>query len=525
VTPSIHAEVKTVSKSGSNIIGLSKVMEEGLKMKSTSIVVFGASGDLSQRKLAPGLYSLFRKGRLPEKFNIVGFSTSKMEDDEFKEKLRQGVEKFSEAPFDPEAWQAFSQNLYYQPGSFNALEDFRSLAARLETIETGPANRLFYLATPPRFFSVIVAALGKVGMVSEPDGWRRVVVEKPFGTDTVSARELNNQLQQVLDEDQIYRIDHYLGKETVQNIMTFRFANSLYDPLWNRNFIDHVQITVAEQVDVGTRGGFYDGVGALRDMFQNHIFQLLSIIAMEPPTSFQADIMRKEKVKALSSVLPLSRKDVETAVVRGQYTGYRDLAGVAPDSMTETFVAMRLFLDNPRWQGVPFYLRSGKSLAEKSTEIVIQFKTPPTSPVVNDGIGPMRPNLLSFCLQPDEGFHQRFDVKVPDTLAERRPVEMAFHYRDAFGESTIPEAYERLLLDALSGDTSLFTRGDRAELAWELLEPILEAWRSPDSPPLYRYEPHSWGPAAAENLIEKDGRHWQRVCGIHQAYPLHPVLD
>ncbi|RPI86996.1 MAG: glucose-6-phosphate dehydrogenase [Chloroflexi bacterium] len=493
-------------------------------MKNTTIVIFGASGDLSQRKLGPGLYSLFQKKRLPEKLNIVGYSSSKLMDGGFIERLRKGVEQFREGSLDEETWQDFSKHLHYQSGGLTSIEDFHSLAARLKQLEAGPANRLYYLATPPQFFAEIVTCLGTIGMTDQTEGWRRVVVEKPYGTDVLSARQLNKQLRAILDEEQIYRIDHYLGKETVQNILTFRFANSFYEPIWNHNFIDHIQISVAEKVNLGNRAGYFDGIGTLRDMFQNHLFELLSLISMEPPATFQVEDLREAKVKALHAVRPLSSQDVEVSTVRGQYKGYRNISGVAPDSNTETYAALRLYLDNPRWQEVPFYLRSGKYLAEKSTEIIIQFKAMPFPIGGENRIGSMSPNILSFCLQPDEGFHQRFEVKVPDTQAETRPVEMVFHYRDAFGEATIPEAYERLLLDALNGDASLFTRGDRAELAWELLEPVMKAWHSPNGPDLHIYEPLSWGPKAADDLIEKDGRSWLRVCGIHKADALQPIL-
>jgi glucose-6-phosphate 1-dehydrogenase len=484
-------------------------------MNTTSIVIFGASGDLSQRKLIPGLFNLYRKGRLPASFRILGFSSSQMTDEEFLKKVGHNTEKLKEGVFDYNKWRCFTRFLHYQPGTFTSLDDFHLLAERLIHLEDGPANRLFYLATPPRFFPEVVGALGKLGLTEETGGWRRVVIEKPFGTDAETADELNRQLHQVWDENQIYRIDHYLGKETVQNILTFRFANSIYEPLWNHNFIDHIQITVSEKIDVGRRAEFYDSVGALRDMFQNHIFQLLSLITMEAPFSYHAHDLRGEKIKVLRSIRPLTRKVIEPNAVRGQYNGYRDLPGVPPDSQTETFAALRVFIDNPRWQGVPFYLRSGKSLAKKSTEIIIQFKRMPIVPGLSGGIGSLEPNVLSFCLQPDEGFHQRFEVKVPDTTSDMCTVEMAFHYREAFGESAIPEAYERLLLDALNGDPSLFTRGDREELAWELLDPLLKAWKDPTGPPLYGYNPGTWGPVAADQLLERDGRNWLRVCGMH----------
>ncbi|MBI5291431.1 MAG: glucose-6-phosphate dehydrogenase [Chloroflexi bacterium] len=482
---------------------------------STTIVIFGASGDLTQRKLVPALFNLYRKRRLPADFRIVGVAMTEWQDADFRAAVRVGVDRFSGYEFTGEEWAAFAARLYYRPGNFTMVRDFEQLAKTLAELESGPADRLYYLATPPRFYADIVARLGQTGLTVERDGWRRVIIEKPFGSDLTSARALNQSLHHVLDEKQIYRIDHYLGKETVQNLLVFRFANAIFEPVWNRNYVDHVQITVAEEVGVEHRAGYYDGAGVLRDMFQNHLLQLLSLVAMEPPGSFKADALRNEKVKVMSAVRPIPAGRVGDHTVRGQYRGYCGEPGVAPDSQTETYAALRLFIDNWRWQGVPFYLRSGKRLAEKTTEIVIQFKCPPTVMFPLSPGYDLTPNILALCLQPDEGIHLRFEAKVPDTAADMRSVDMEFHYRTSFGPAAIPEAYERLLLDALQGDAALFTRSDRIELAWELIDPILAAWRQPGGPPPAIYDPGAWGPTEADELLARDGRAWLHSCGRH----------
>jgi len=352
-----------------------------------------------------------------------------------------------------------------------------------------------------------VEHLGQSGLAAQDKGWRRIVVEKPFGHDQASANELNRTIHTVFDESQVYRIDHYLGKETAQNILFFRFANTIFEPVWNRNYVDHVQITVTEQIDVGHRGNYYDQAGVLRDMFQNHLLQLLSLVAMEPPASFTADALRNEKVKVLSAVRPIAPRDV----LRAQYVGYLAGEGIAQDSQTPTYALLKLFIDNWRWQGVPFYLRSGKALSTKISEIVIQFKCPPQVMFNLPSDECLTPNILSLCIQPDEGIHLKFEAKVPGSGRETRSVDMEFHYRSSFGNGSLPDAYERLLLDAIHGDASLFTRSDEIEMAWRLIDPIVQG--GPEMPPLVLYQPGSAGPKEADEFLARDdGRHWWQGC-------------
>ena len=473
-----------------------------------SIVIFGASGDLTERKLVPSLFNLYRKERMPNQFRIVGYGNTAFTDDQFRAHLKEGMDEFASYKYEQEEWDRFAASLFYQQGRYTDLADFKKLGALLKSKEDGSGNRIYYMATPPGVFPNIIDLLGLTGQLDEQNGWRRVVIEKPFGTDFESAHSLNEQIHRALNERQIYRIDHYLGKETVQNIMVSRFANTIFEPLWNRNYIDHVEITVAEKVGVEHRARFYDGVGVLRDMFQNHLLQLVSLVAMEPPASFDATALRNEKVKLLSAIQPMKPEDVARNTVRAQYEGYRKEEGVSKDSVTPTYAALRLQIDNWRWQGIPFYLRSGKCLKEKLSQITIEFKEPPhfLFPNAKDH---MTPNTLVLYLQPDEGMHLRFEAKVPDTVSQLRSVDMEFHYADSFGQSAIPEAYERLLLDVLSGDASLFTRADEVETAWKIIDPILHAWEDPSSKqPLASYEPGSWGPREADELLAKEGRSW-----------------
>jgi len=484
-------------------------MENGLP---TSIVIFGATGDLTRRKLVPALYNQRVKGRIPGEFNVVGSARTPLSHDEFRSRMRLGMEELGGIVPEAEAWKEFSDRLWYLPGDVSQPEFCAALERFLREREGGPANRLYYLATAPELFPVILNQLGATGMASEETGWRRVVVEKPFGRDLQSAVELNRILHTAFEEHQVYRIDHYLGKDTAQNILYFRFLNTIFEPLWNRNYIDHVQITVAETVDVQHRAEYYDQAGVMRDIIQNHMLQLLTLVAMEPPAMFDADAVRNEKVKLLRAVRPVGLEDT----VRAQYEGYRSTPGASPDSVTPTFAAIKLYVDNWRWQGVPFYVRSGKALTAKTSEIVIEFKRPPHVLFQLPMDYELTPNFLSLCIQPDEGIHLRFETKVPGALMLTRSVDMEFLY-SSFGGAGLPDAYERLLIDALKGDASLFTRSDEIEMAWKLVDPIVKEWESsPNHPPLGLYPTGSWGPPEAEAFISRDGRIWRMGCGDAQ---------
>lgn len=479
----------------------------------TSIIIYGASGDLNHRKLMPALFNLFLKKRLPQPLSIIGLGRHEWDTADFRKEMGESVQEHASRVFDEARWSEFAPMLHYVQGDFTEREDYDLLQEKLAELE-GDAelrNRLFYLAMPPRFYESIVTHLGETGLVSIDDGngsWRRVIIEKPFGHDLASARELNRSIHRHLREEQIYRIDHYLAKETVQNIMVFRFGNSIFEPLWNRHYIDHVQITAVETVDVSRRASYYDAAGVLRDMFQNHLMQLLSIVTMEPPSSHQAEALRNEKVKSLSAVRCWRPGDIADHTVRGQYAGYQEAEGVPAGSETATFGVLRLFIDNWRWKGVPFYIRSGKALAEKLTEITIQFKAAPV--MLFAGNGEVPGNTLTLTIQPDEGIHLRVEAKTPDKVSDMQPVNMHFHYGESF-EGIIPEAYERLLADAFKGDTSLFARDDEVERAWEIIDPVMAAWSGEDSagaPPLAIYEPGSWGPIEADEFLAADRRAW-----------------
>src|SRR5467141_3140626 len=485
------------------------------------MVLFGAAGDLTKRKLVPALFNLVKARLLPKDFAVVGVSV----DDLNLEQFRNQVTGFLH-PEDrgTEAWEWFTQRLYYQRGDFADSETYATLGDRLSDLNRErqtQGNYLFYLATAPKFFAPIIQQLGKAGLSSQEDGhWRRVVIEKPFGHDLNSAKSLNREIKSVLQENQIYRIDHYLGKETVQNIMVFRFDNAIFEPIWNRRYIDHVQITNAETVGVEQRGGYFDTAGTLRDMVPNHMMQLLSLTAMESPVSFQADAVRHEQAKVLHSILPLDSEEVLNRTVRGQYgegtvggekvPGYRAEAGVSPDSRTETYVAMKLTVDNWRWAGVPFYLRTAKRMAKRHTEIAIQFKRTPFELFGNSAFRKLHTNTLVIRIQPVEGISLSFGAKIPGAVLRVGSVDMSFEYSKYFGADAYT-GYEVLLYDCMIGDATLFQRADMVEAGWSVVDPILDVWKALPPRRFPNYAGGTWGPKDADELMERDEREWRKI--------------
>ena len=476
-----------------------------------TIVIFGGGGDLAHRKLLPALYNLQVDHLLPPNLAIVGIGRKEMSDDAYREFAKDGVVKFSRRPIDEQAWQAFASSLFFATAEIDGENSMASLGSRLDLIEHErnlPAERIYYLALPSSLFVPTVRQLEKARFVSRGDAAKaRIVVEKPIGNDLKSACAINDAIAEAFDEPQIYRIDHYLGKETVQNILVMRFANSIFEPLFNQKYVDHVQITVAEEEGVGTRAGYYEQAGALRDMVQNHMLQLLSLVAMEAPHSVDADVIRDEKLEVLQSLRPLQGAAIDAHVVRAQYDGYLKEPGVDPKSRTETYVALQVLVDNWRWYGVPFFLRTGKRLPKRSSEISIHLKEIPPILFNTDPARRLEPNILAIRIQPDEGFSLGISCKRPGPHVEISPVKMDFHYGEMFGASS-PEAYERLLLDVVAGDPTLFMRRDAVETAWRWVMPVLDRWAE-QTAPLPTYAPGSWGPAEADRLIESTERKWR----------------
>jgi glucose-6-phosphate 1-dehydrogenase len=492
------------------------------------LVIFGAAGDLTKRKLIPALYNLKKGNLLPDSFAVIGVARAEMDDEEFRKRLTDEMHEFATDDVDPQDWQWLAERIYYLSGDFDDNDTFVRLKDRLSKVDAerkAQGNYFFYLATAPDYFALIVQQLGSVELASEGDDyWRRVVIEKPFGRDLDSARKLNQELKEVLHERQIYRIDHYLGKETVQNILVFRFSNGIFEPIWNRRYIDSVQITAAEKVGVEQRGGYYEKAGALRDMVPNHLLQLVTLTAMEPPVSFKADAVRDEQTKILHAIQCPSTEEAGRRTVRGQYDAgvidgqpvpaYRSEANVAPDSDVETFVAMKLLIDNWRWADVPFYLRTGKRLAARDTEITIKFRRAPFVLFRDTPVDRLSSNHLVLHIQPDEGITVRFGAKVPGPILKIGAVDMNFDYEDYFG-NTPSTGYERLLHDCMMGDATLFQRADQVEAAWSVVAPVQAAWNSGPPPDFPNYQAGTWGPKEADELLTRDGRDWEQTSDIH----------
>jgi glucose-6-phosphate 1-dehydrogenase len=492
------------------------------------MVIFGATGDLTHRKLIPALYNLELELPLPPQFTVVGVARRPFTNEQFRQQSLDSINTYSRnRPANPAVWETFSKGLFYHQSQFDDLEGYHRLAELLDQLdrERGTrGNRIYYLATPPSFYAAIADNLSTADLAhrerSGGPGWSRIIIEKPFGHDLQSALALNRELNKAFKEKQIFRIDHYLGKETVQNIMVLRFGNGIFEPIWNRRYVDNVQITVAENIGVENRGDYYEEAGAMRDMVQNHMMQLLSLVSMEPPINFGADSVRDEKVKVLRAIPPLADGEIPLDTVRGQYgpgmiagepvQGYCYEKGVAPNSKTETFVALKLTVENWRWAGVPFYLRTGKRLAKRITEVAIEFKRPPYLLFRGTGADQMAPNVLSLRIQPNEGISLLFSAKVPGQEMRLRTVNMDFLYGSSFGVEP-PEAYERLLLDCMYGDSTLFTRIDETEQAWQLVDAIERGWAKMPASSIPQYEPGTWGPKEADALIERDGRTWRRL--------------
>ena len=496
-------------------------IERGSMPQDCTLVIFGGSGDLARRKLIPALYNLYLDKVLPSNYAVLGIGREKLSEQDFRAKLREGVETYSRQPLEKEKWVEFERRLFYLSGEIDNPKVYQDIKAHAEKVEAElklPGHRIFYLAIPPAFIAPASEGLKRAGLVQPPDGsspFSRVIVEKPIGKDLASAQQINTILGKAFDEAQIFRIDHYLGKETVQNLLVLRFANGIFEPLWNRKHIDHIQITVSEEEGVGTRANYYEGAGALRDMVQNHILQLLCLVALEPPWSLDADVVRNAKIDVLRSLRPIRGNHVNQCTVRAQYSpgvvkevevpGYRRESGVRPDSKTETFVALKVFIDNWRWSGVPFYLRTGKRMPKRATEIAVQFKDVPCVLFNAIPYAPLQPNILALRIQPEGGFSFQVVSKLPGSKIRIHPVNMDFQYGTAYGTAS-PDAYERLLLDVMAGDTTLFMRRDAVEAAWGWVTDILEGWREHGSKWLPEYSAGSWGPVEADRLMEGDGR-------------------